>query len=408
MIEAILKRTAGLDVHKMLIVATIQFELADGTVKQQTREFGTFPKDRRNLAKWLKNELVEFVVMESTGVYWKAVYRTLQGGNINIAVVNARHIKQVPGRKTDVKDSEWLASLARFGLLRASFIPPRDLEELRQITRHRLKLQGIAASEKNRLHKALDDAGIRLGGVVSDISGVSATEMIEGLIAGRPIDEIVECARGQLKEKKQSLRDCMEEPLGDRHKFLLQSILNHLRFLYQQVDTLDDYIFDAMEPYRLQWELLQTIPGMDKISSAILLVEIGVDMSRFGSIKQFASWAGLCPGNNESAGKRKSGKIRKGNKTIRQILCEVAHAARWTKSQFKGKYKALVIRRGQKKSIIAIAHKLLRVTYAILSKLEPYVDPEVDYEAIMVERNAPRWIKALKKYGFAEQVKAGA
>jgi transposase len=406
--EAILSRSAGLDVHKMLIVATIQLGQADGTIKQETREFGTFPKERRKLAKWLKENEIQQAVMESTGIYWKTIYRVLESRGVPAIVVNARHIKQVPGRKTDVKDSEWLATLGRFGLLRASFIPSKDMEELRLVTRYRMKLQSNLAAEKNRMHKVLDDAGVRLGGVVSDIDGVGASAMIQGLIEAMPVEEIVELARGTMKKKRQQLADCMEEPLSERHKMLLKEMKAHIDFLVQQISDLDAYVFAALEPYRKPWELLQTIPGMDEVAAAVLLVEIGVDMKRFGNVHQFASWAGLCPGNNESAGKRKHGRIRKGNRTIRQILCEVAHAARWTKSQFNSKYKALVVRRGQKRTIVALAHKLLRVAYAVILNETPYCDPEVDYEAIMVEKNAPRWIKALKKYGFVEKARVQA
>lgn len=403
MIEAVAKRSAGLDVHKMIIVGTTLVETEDGSLVQETREFRNFPKERRQLAKWLKEQKIELTVMESTGVYWKAVYRTLESKGVRTYVVNARHIKQVPGRKTDVKDSEWLASLARFGLLKNSFIPPKDLEELRLVSRHRMKLKGMLASEKNRLHKVLDDAGIRLGGVVSDINGVSAQEMIRGLIDDIPMEGIVAMARGALRKKEQELLDSMEDKLSARHKAVLSCISSHIDHLDRQIQQLDRLLFEAMEPYEKEWQLLQTIPGIDEVAAAVLLVEIGVDMERFGSIKQFTSWAGLCPGNNESAGKRKHGHIRKGNRMIRQIMCEVAHAARWTKSQFQGKYKALVIRRGQRRTIIALAHKLLRVVYAIIKSGTPYRDPGIDYEALMVERNAPRWLQALKKYGFLKR-----
>ena len=406
--NAIVKRCAGLDVHKMVVVATVQEEQDDGSIMEETKSFGTFRKHRRQLCRWLKKHDSELVIMERTGIYWKSIYQSLENAKIQTFVVNARHVKQVPGRKTDVKDSQWLATLGRFGLLRPSFIPPQDLRELRMLTRQRQKLQGMLSAETNRLHRALDDSGIRLGGVVSDINGVSAQEMIAGLIAGKPPRELVCCARGRLKSKVADLFDSLDESLGGRHRFLLHMIHNHIGFIKDEIRQIDEYIFDAMTPYQQQWEFLQTVPGIDKVSAAMLIVEIGVDMERFGSkvSKNRASWAGMCPGNNESAGKRKSGKTRKGNRAIRRVLCEISNAARKTKSQFKGKYQRLVIRRGHKRAIVAIGHKILRVVYSLLKNGRAYIDPEIDYESIVVKKNAPRWIQALKKYGHWPQIEA--
>ncbi len=397
--NAIVKKCAGLDVHKMVVVATVQTEDDDGSITEKTRSFGTFRKHRNQLCRWLKKHDVELVIMESTGIYWKSIYQSLEKAVIQTFVVNARHVKQVPGRKTDVQDSQWLATLGRFGLLRPSFIPPQDLRELRMLTRQRQKLKGMLSAETNRLHKVLDDSGIRLGGVVSDINGVSAQEMISGLIAGKSPQELVGCARGRLKSKATELFDSLDESLGERHRFLLHMIHDHIVFIKEEVRQIDAYIFDAMAPYKQQWEFLQTVPGIDKIGAAMLIVEIGVDMERFGSKENLASWAGMCPGNNESAGKRKSGKTRKGNRAIRRVLCEMANAAKRTNSQFKGKYQGLVIRRGHKRAIVAVGHKILRVVYSLLKNGRAYIDPEIDYESIVVKKNAPRWIQALKKFG---------
>ena len=397
--NAIVKKCAGLDVHKMVVVATVQTEDDDGSITEKTRSFGTFRKHRNQLCRWLKKHDVELVIMESTGIYWKSIYQSLEKAVIQTFVVNARHVKQVPGRKTDVQDSQWLATLGRFGLLRPSFIPPQDLRELRMLTRQRQKLKGMLSAETNRLHKVLDDSGIRLGGVVSDINGVSAQEMISGLIAGKFPQELVGCARGRLKSKATELFDSLDESLGERHRFLLHMIHDHIVFIREEVRQIDAYIFDAMAPYKRQWEFLQTVPGIDKVGAAMLIVEIGVDMERFGSKENLASWAGMCPGNNESAGKRKSGKTRKGNRAIRRVLCEMANAAKRTNSQFKGKYQGLVIRRGHKRAIVAVGHKILRVVYSLLKNGRAYIDPEIDYESIVVKKNAPRWIQALKKFG---------
>jgi len=268
-------------------------------------------------------------------------------------------VKKVPGRKTDVADSEWLAQLARFGLLRGSFIPPVDLRELRLVSRYRQKLVAQLAGEKNRLHKLLDDAGVKLGAVVSDIDGVAARALVKGLIVGRSAAELVQ-SRGALKVAPDVLQASLDGELSARHRLVLEAALKHMAFLEEQIDALDRTLIAAMKPYERAWKLLQTIPGLDEISSAMILIEIGDQMSRFGNAARLASWAALCPGNNESAGKRKSGRIRRGNPVVRALLCEVANAARHTKSVFRKKHDSLALRRGHKRTIVALAHKLLR------------------------------------------------
>jgi transposase len=400
MIEPIFKRAAGLDVHKKIVVATILVEQNDGSIMETTKEFKTTPAELVLLAEWLKIEQIELTVMESTGVFWKSVYAALESSSVKSFVVNARHVKQVPGRKTDVKDSQWLAQLARVGLLKGSFIPEKDLRELRLITHYRTKLTNMLASEKNRLHKLLDDAGIHLGNVVSDINGVSAKAIINGLIESKPLEELLSKVKGSLLKKTSELTEILSGKLTARHIYVLKAIQEHIVYLEQEVQKIDQTIFAAMEPYNEQWNILQTIPGMDAISAANTIVEIGVDMKRFGNEEQFCSWAGMCPGNNESAGKKKSAKIRKGPKQLRSILCQVGNSAIKTNSQFKDKYKGLVIRKGHKKAIIAIGHKLLRVIYSLLKNNKPYKDPTIDYNALVVKKNASRWIKALEKFGY--------
>lgn len=384
---------------KKIIVSCVQITQADGSIKEHLREFRTFDADLRSLTQWLKSHEVQTIVMESTGIYWKHLYALLEQADLPVLVVNARHVKQVPGRKTDVKDSQWLATLARFGLLRGSFIPVQDLRELRLLAQYRLRITQQLTGEKNRLHKLLDDAGIRLGCVVSDINGVSAQALIQGLIDGKSFSELVDCVRGRLKSKVKELALAMDCPLSKRHRFLLVQLQNHIQELEKRIATLDEAIFNSMQPYDKQWRLLQTIPGMNKISAAITIIVIGTDMARFGSQHQLCAWAGLCPGQNESAGKRRSGRTCKGNNLLRQTLCQVAHAAVRTHCQFKNKHQSLVIRRGYKRAIIAIAHKILRVIYSVLSNLAPYRDPDIDFEALMVKRNAPRWVKMLEKHG---------
>jgi transposase len=393
--EAIVQRSAGLDVHKKIIVITVLLEQPDGSIKEETREYGTTYKACEELANWLLSNEIELSVMESTGIYWKNIYAALETLGLQVSVVNARHVKQVPGRKTDVKDSQWLA---RYGLVRGSFIPPKDLRELRLIARYRTKLKGTLAGEKNRLHKTLDDAGVRLGNVVSDISGVTATEIIAGLIEGLSIDALLLCTRGQLKKKKEQLKAELEGELSPRHLFLLKKLQEHIVYLEKELAKIDDYLFAAMQPYQKQWKILQTIPGLDAVGAALLIIEIGVDMQQFGSREQFCSWAGMCPGNNESAGRKKSAKTPKGSKQLRHILCEAANAASKTNCQFQHKYKSLMIRRGHKKAIVAVGHKMLRVIFSRLKEGEVYHDPKVNYEELVVKKNASRWIRMLKKY----------
>jgi transposase len=406
--EPMHKRVAGLDVHRMKHVVTVLIEEKDGTLTKVTRQFGGFKRDLRELIGWLGEHRVERVVMESTGIYWKSVYASLSAAGIPALVVNARHVKNVPGRKTDVADSEWLAQLARFGLMRGSFIPPKDLRELRLVSRYRRKLSGMLAGEKNRLHKLLDDAGIKLGGVVADIDGVSARRMVEGLIAGKSPGELATLGLGPLKDKREALEASMEGELSPRHRLILEAAYRHIRYLEDELAALDRYLIEAMQPYAWAWQLLQTLPGIDKISAAMILIEISDDLTRFGTADRLASWAGLCPGNHESAGKRKSGKTRHGNPIVRYLLCEVANAARRTKSVFRAKYDSLVLRRGHKKAIIALAHKLLRTIFFVLTRRQPYRDSGFDYEAASVAKNAPRWIRALKKFGYWPTVQPAA
>jgi transposase len=402
MLEAMVESCAGLDVHRRQVTCTV---IREGSA--ETREYAAFHRELKELARWLQREQVELAVVESTGIFWKAVYAALEDAGIEGRVVNARHVKQVPGRKTDVCDSEWLAELGRCGLLRQSFIPPRDLRELRLLTRYRKKLSGMLSAEKNRLHKVLDDAGIRLGCVVTDIDGVSARAMVEALIdGGSTPEQIAEKALGRLQKKKDALELALEGEISDRHRLVLQKILGHVKWLQRQIAMIDGQILAAMKPYEEEWKLLQTIPGLDVISAAMLIAEIGVDMTRFGSSDRLCSWAGMCPGNQESAGKRKSGRTRKANPYVRSLLCEAANSARKTGSQFQGLYKGLVIRRGHKRAIVAVGHRILQIVYILISRKEPYRDPEIDYEALVVQRNAPRWLSALHKYGYLSGVKS--
>ncbi len=394
------KRVIGLDVHQAQITACAIIEEADGTTRLEQRQFGAFKRDRRALAEWAQALRPDLVVMESTGIYWKSPYAALEAAGLRAWVVNARHVKNVPGRKTDVGDAQWLATLARAGLLRGSFVPPALMRELRLIARQRQKLVGHLASEKNRLHKVLTDGGIRLGVVVSDLHGQSARAMVKAIVEGRPTHEVLDCASRRLKASREELFDALQGELSASHCFVLHELMQHIEEIEARIARFDARLLDGLLDERHSLALLQTLPGVDLIGAAMLLVEIGSDMDAFGSADRLASWVGICPGNNESAGKHKSGRVRKGNPYVRRLLCEFAHAASRTTSVFKSKFQALVIRRGHKRSIIAIAHKLLRTMFFMLKRREHYRDGATDYEALAVQRNAPRWIKSLTKFGF--------
>jgi len=399
-ITPIYKRVVGLDVHSGKISACAVLEQADGTVVIELREFGAFKRDRKALAQWVKEIAPDVVVMESTGIYWKSPYAALEAVGIRAWVVNARHVKSVPGRKTDVGDAQWLATLARAGLVSPSFIPPADIRHLRHISRQRQKLGGMLASEKNRLHKLLADAGVRLHLLVSDIHGQAGRAMVKALIAGKSMSTVLGCA-GRLRATREELFEAVQpETMSDAHLFVLGEVMAHIEYLEATMARFDAQLLACLKPWQPQLNLLQTLPGVDLIGAAMLLVEIGPDMKSFKSAERLASWVGICPGNNESAGKRKSGKTRKGNAWVRRLLCEFAQAAARSRSAFKDKFAALVIRKGHKKSIVALAHKMLRTLFAMLINNTPYQDRSVDYEALMVQRNAPRWVKMLVKHGF--------
>lgn len=404
-LSALHKRVIGLDVHQAQITACALIEEADGTTRIEQRQFGAFKRDRRALAEWAAALHPDEVVMESTGIYWKSPYAALEAAGMRAQVVNARHVKNVPGRKTDVGDAQWLATLARAGLLRGSFIPPAKLRELRLIARQRQKLVGQLASEKNRLHKILTDGGIRLGVVVSDIHGQSARAMIKALIEGLPPHEVLQFASRRLKASREELFDALQGELTESHRFVLDELMRHVEEIDARIARFDARLLAGLHDERHVLSLLQTLPGVDLIGAAMLLVEIGTDMAAFGSADRLASWVGVCPGNNESAGKRKSGRARKGNPYVRRLLCEFAHAASKTQSVFKSKFQSLIVRRGHKRSIIAVAHKLLRTLFFMIKRGQHYRDGATDYEALSVQRNAPRWIKALKQFGF---IPAGA
>jgi transposase len=400
------ERVVALDIHQAVITACAIVADADG-VRIEERAFETFKRGLRALVDWCLKIAPEVVVMESTGIYWKSAHAWLERAGFKCIVVNAHHVKNVPGHKSDISDPRWLAMLARAGLLKPSFVPPEKLRRLRVVSRHRQKLVGMLAAEKNRLGKVLADAGVRLGVVVSDIHGKSARQMIGALLAGATPEAALAFASPRLKASRDEIAAALEGEIGPEHRFVLQRLLRHIAFLEADIATFNAHLLaglDAPEE-KNALALLQTVPGIDLIGAAMLLVEIGTNMALFAGSDRLASWAGMCPGNNRSAGKRKNERQRKGNTYVRRLLCEFVQAARKSPCAFQAKHKTVMIRRGFKRAIMACAHKMLRVIWAMLLRNEPYRDAAVDYEALSVRRNAPRWIRALKQFGY---LRAGA
>jgi transposase len=398
-IQPIYRCAVGIDVHLALLCVCIIIAEPGAEPVVHRREFGGFQRDRRAMADWIASFKPDIVVMESTGIYWKSPYAALEKVGIHAQVVNARQVKKVPGRKTDTSDAEWLAMLARAGLLRGSFIPPERLHTLRQVSRHHQKITAMRAMEKNRLVKVLSDAGIRITAVVSDPHGVAATAIIDCLLDGGTPEQALTLA-GRLKAPREDLLAALQGELSADHRFVANTIRHHLRALDTQLADLERYLVEALQPHEAALQLLMTMPGIDRLAAAKLLVEIGVDMAAFGNAGRLCKWAGVCPGNDESAGKRRRGDTAPGNRYVRTLLCQIAWAAVRTTSQFKRRFQNLVSRRGTKRAIVAIGHKVLKTVFVLLSRQVPYHDSTVDYEALAVKRNAPRWIRQLRKFGY--------
>ena len=390
---SVISRGCGLDVHKETAVASVK-----GTdIEEQTKTFGTFTEDLYQLVGWLQNLGVTHIAMESTGVYWKPVYYILEDF-FQIILVNARHIKNVPGQKTDKKDSEWIAKLLLSGLLKGSFVPPQQIRELRVLHRHRRKLIGQRTAEKNRLQNILEDANIKLGSVVSDVFGKSGQAMIQAMAAGiTDANELSQLAKGSLAGKKDLLKKALNGKLTDHHRFMLQLILQSIDNINTQIRLIEV----QMEKYLMEMgeevALLQTIPGVSRQVATGILAEIGSDMEHFPTQKHLASWAGVSPGNNESAGKKKSSKITHGNKYLKTTLVEAAWAASKSKVNpiLAVKHRSISTRRGSKKANIAIGHKILVAAYHILRDKTPYT-PHPQDKKILEQRRIKK-IERLEK-----------
>ena len=373
--QTMMERGCGLDVHQATVVACLLIVLQNGKVQKQVRTFGTTTRELLALREWLLSEGCTHVAMESTGVYWKPVYAILEG-TLEIVVANAQHVKKVPGRKTDVKDAEWLADLLCHGLLRSSFVPPKPIRQLRDLTRYRRKLVESQTAERNRLLKLLETANIKLASVATDVFGVSGRLMLKALAKGEATpQQMAELAKRSLRSKIPQLELALEGKMEEHHRFLLQLQLDRLEAVENDLELLERRLQEHLKPYAKQLALLDEIPGVDRTLAAAIIAELGVDMSVFQSVSQLASWAGVCPGNNESAGKRKSSRIPKGNVYLKTALVEAANAAARAKGTYlRDKFYRLKARRGYKRAAVAIAHKILVSTYHMLSEQVSYND----------------------------------
>ncbi len=399
--EVIYKRCCGLDIHKEIVVACLLIR-EGGKVLKEIRTFLTMTVDLVVLHDWLKAHQVTHVAMESTGIYWRPVLNLLEG-DFTVLLVNAAHIKTVPGRKTDVKDSEWIADLLSHGLLRGSFIPPEPIRDLRDLTRYRKTLTDERVREVNRLQKFLEGANIKLSSVATDVMGVSGRAMLEALLSGSTDPQVLsELAKGRLRKKLPELKKALEGRFRSHHRFMVAEVLTHLDFLDEAIERVSQEVSSRIAPFSKIVESMDLIPGINARVAEGVLSEMGVEMSCFPTEGHAASWAGLCPGNNESAGKRKSGKTRKGDQWLRRYLTEAAWAAiRKKGSYLSALYHRLVVRRGKKKAIVAVAHRLLVIIYHMIKDQASYRELGADYfnklNTAYVQRHH---VKRLESLGF--------
>jgi transposase len=393
---------AGLDVHKETVVACVRRRDAKGKVQQQTRTFGTMTRQLLELADWLAEQAVTHVAMESTGVYWKPIWNLLED-QFEILLVNAQHIKQVPGRKTDVQDAEWIAQLLQHGLLRGSFVPRTPQRELRELTRQRRQLIQARAAVANRIQKVLEDANIKLGSVASDVLGVSGRDMLEAIVGGQEDAQVLaDLARRRLRAKIPELRLALTGRVTDHHRFLLRLLLDNLTQQEGLIARLSVRITEVLpSPFGEAVQRLATIPGIDERAAENILAEIGTDMGQFPTAGHLASWTGLCSGNRESAGKRQSGKTTKGNRWLRTTLVQVAWAASHTKDTYlAAQYRRLAGRRGKKRALVALGHTILVIIYHLLRDQTTYRELGPDYfDRLDTERLTRTLVRRLERLG---------
>jgi transposase len=378
--EVVYPTGAGMDVHKKDVKVCLVTRDAQGRRTQEVRTFSTMTKDLLTMRDWLQDHGCPVVAMESTGVYWKPIFNLLEG-DFQVMLVNPAHIKRVPGRKTDVKDCEWIAQLLEHGLLNASFIPPQEIRDLRDLTRYRRQLIHEHTAEVNRLQKVLETANIKLASVATDVMGKSGRAILQALLAGvRDPEQLAELSKGRLRNKKKELTLALEGRLRPHHAYLLTRILAHLEFLEESIADCERDIEEMCRPFQHEIELLDTEPGVDQRAAQDLIAEIGVHMGQFPSHRHLCSWGKISPGNNESAGKRHSGRTGKGNKWLRSILVECAHAAGHTKDTYLGtQFRRFAGRKGKKRAAMVVGHSILEAAYFILRDQVPYRELGVNY-----------------------------
>jgi transposase len=377
--EILFPRCCGLDVHKASLTACILINDSDGK-KRHLRRFGTMTRDVMELANWLTEHGVQKLAMESTGVYWKPIWNLLEG-RFDLMLVNAQHIKAVPGRKTDIKDCEWIAELLQHGLLRGSFVPSEPIRELRDLNRNRAILVQQRATVSNRIEKVLEDANIKLASVASHVLGQSGRTMLQAMVDGitEPA-KLADMARAKLRNKIPELRLAFEGRFEERHRFQMEELLDQLKFLDATIAEFAQKIEERSQPLQEKIDLLMTIPGIDRITASSVIAEIGGDMNQFPTAQHLASWAGICPGNKESAGKQYSGKTRKGSRWLRRILCQAAWAASHTKNTYlAAQFRRIAAKRGKQRAIVAVAHSILVAAFYILKRNEPYREAGGNY-----------------------------
>src|SRR4051794_27827709 len=401
--EVVHERCCGLDIHKKLVVACSMRPGSGGQPRKQVRTFGTMSDDLEKLCDWLAEQGVTHVAMESTASYWKPIFNVLED-RFELLLVNAQHMKAVPGRKTDVNDAEWIADLLRHGLLKPSFVPERDQRELRELVRYRTSLVQERTAAANRLQKVLEGANVKLASVASDILGRSGREMLAALVAGETnTAAMAELARGRMRDKRPTLERALAGRFGPHQRFLVAEILAHIDFLDETIERLCAEIGDRERPVAAVLERLDTIPGVGRRTAEIIIAEVGPDVQRFPSAGHLASWAGLCPGQDESAGKRRSGKTRKGNRWLRGALVEAAHSATRTKTYLGAQFRRLAARRGPKKAMVAVAHSIL--LYHLLLDEHPFEDLGEAYFDQRQRQHVSRRLKQrLERLGYRVQL----
>ncbi|MGC2049607.1 MAG: IS110 family transposase [Gallionella sp.] len=408
--EILYRCCCGMDVHKKFVVACLLRIDEQGEETRHVQRFETYTEDLLRLSDWLTSSGCTHVAMESTGVYWKPLYNLLEG-HLELLVVNAHHIKAVPGRKTDVKDAEWIAELLQHGLLKASFIPPQSQRDWRDLTRYRTSLVQERVRIVNRLQKVLEDANLKLAGVATDVMGKSGRVMLEAILAGATDPEqLAELAKGRLRNKLPQLKQALNGRVRAHHRFLLVEQLSHIDYLDEAIGRLSGEIAERLRPFQAEIERLDTIPGINRSIAEVLLAEIGPDMNRFPDAHHLASWAGMCPGHNESGGKRQSGKTRKGNRWLRQALIEAAHGASHTQDTYlSAQYRRLVGRRGKKRALVAVGHSLLVIAYHVLNRQATYVELGSNYfdqlHRCRLEQNL---VQRLQKLGYTVTLEANS